>query len=108
VNAFRRLFVSGGWVAGGAAHFGKAKERQRYNAPVRRCIVSIRGKDNQEHSIETEAESLFGAAYAGVQVWSKLWWFSSDSVIQVRDGTKEWCVEALRATAWYAQRFGKQ
>ena len=85
-----------------------AKERRRYNAPVRRCIVSIRGKDNQEHSIETEAESLFGAAYAGVQVWSKLWWFSSDLVIQVRAGEKEWCVTARRATAWYAQRFGKR
>jgi hypothetical protein len=75
---------------------------------VRRCIVSIGGKDNQDHSIETDAESLFGAAYAGVQVWSMLWWFSPDSVIQVRAGAKEWCVTARRATAWYAQRFGKQ
>jgi hypothetical protein len=85
-----------------------AKESRRCNTPVQRCIVSIRGKDNQEPSIETEADSLFGAAYAGVQVWSKLWWFSSDAVIQVRAGEKEWSVTARRATAWYAQRFGKR
>jgi hypothetical protein len=76
--------------------------------PVRRCIVSIRGKDNQKHSFETEAESPFAAAHAGVQVWARFWWFSSDSVIQIRAGEKEWCVRAVRASAWYAQRFGKR
>lgn len=78
-----------------------------YNDSVRQCVVSIRGTDGQEHSIDTEAESLFGAAYAGVHEWAKMWWFSSDLIIEVRADDTTWRVKAARASAWYAEQFWK-
>ena len=41
---------------------------------MRPCVVSIFGQDGQRHSLETKADSLFAAAYAGLEQWAKLWW----------------------------------
>lgn len=71
----------------------------------RHCTVSIKGEDDQLHSVETDAESLFEAAYAGVQQWAKLWWYAADSVIEVRSGDQLWRVRAGRVSAWGAERF---
>jgi hypothetical protein len=53
---------------------------------MRRCVVSMKGKDNQLHSLETDATSLFAAVYEGVCCRSRLWWYSGDAVIEVQAG----------------------
>jgi len=65
----------------------------------------MKGQDGQQHSLETKADSLFGAAYAGVEQWAKLWWYSPNAVIEVRDGERSWRVRAQRVSAWHAKRF---
>jgi hypothetical protein len=44
---------------------------------VQRCSVSIMVNDNQTHFIETEAGSLFEAAWAGLHDWAKQWWYQA-------------------------------
>jgi hypothetical protein len=61
--------------------------------------------DGQLHSVETEASSLFEAAYEGVLQWTRLWWFSGDCVIEVRAGQQRWRVKAQCGSQWYAERF---
>jgi len=64
----------------------------------------MRGKDDQLHSIETDAESVFEAAYEGLHDWARLWWYSPDSIIEVRSGGDCWRVRPRRAAEWYAQQ----
>ena len=66
------------------------------------------GKDGQLHSIETDADSLFAAAYAGLRSWSLLWWYDSDAVIEVRSADGAWKVKAAKVSAWYREQFGKR
>jgi hypothetical protein len=42
------------------------------------CRVSIEGA-GEKHVVEVEAESVFEAASAGVELWAKLWWFDGAS-----------------------------
>ena len=63
------------------------------------------GQDGQVHTVETDAASLFEAAYAGLHQWAGVWWFSGDSVIEVRTGQQRWRVQAQRVSQWYAARF---
>jgi hypothetical protein len=71
---------------------------------MRRCIVSMTGRDSQEHQLETDATSLFDAAYAGIDKWCRLWWYDPDCVITVRAaGEEEWRVVASRVSVWHAE-----
>jgi hypothetical protein len=72
---------------------------------MRRCVVSMTGKDNHIHSIEVEAESLFAAAHEGIHEWSRLWWYSGDVLIDVKAGADYWHVTARRVSTWYAKQF---
>jgi hypothetical protein len=67
----------------------------------------MRGKDDQLHATETDAAILFEAAYAAIREWGKLWWYSSDGVIEVRAGPQRWRVRASRVAAWYSERFSR-
>jgi hypothetical protein len=51
---------------------------------MKRCIVSMRGKDGQVHTFETDADSLFQAATAGIECWAQFWWFDPDTEIEVK------------------------
>jgi hypothetical protein len=39
---------------------------------MRRCTVSVVGKDGERHSLEADANSLFDAAYKAVEQWGML------------------------------------
>jgi hypothetical protein len=67
---------------------------------VRRCLVSITGKDGERHSIEADAISLFDAAYKAKQQWTMFWWFPLDAVIEVRSGSDCWRVRQDRLRVW--------
>ena len=62
------------------------------------------GRDNQWHSLETEATSLFTAAYAGISEWNRFEWYRPDEMIEVRSGEQRWYVRARRVSAWNAER----
>jgi hypothetical protein len=53
---------------------------------VRRCTVSIRGKDGELHCKTVDATSLFDAADEVIRDWNRLWWWSSSSPIQIESG----------------------
>ena len=53
---------------------------------MRRCTVFMTGTDGQRHSIETDALSLFDAAYNAQQQWARLSWFDPQALIEVRAG----------------------
>jgi hypothetical protein len=67
---------------------------------MRRCRVSMMGKDHQRHTTEIDALSLFDAAYQAHQEWAKFWWFDPDIVIEVRSGNNYWCVRQDRLRVW--------
>jgi hypothetical protein len=52
----------------------------------------MRGNDDQLHSIETDADSLLEAAYAGLRDWCRMWWYFPEAVIDVRSGDDLWRV----------------
>jgi hypothetical protein len=59
------------------------------------------GKDGQWHSIETDADSLFAAAYAGIRAWAPLWWYDSEALIEVRSAGGAWKVSAASPKFFY-------
>ena len=67
---------------------------------MRRCVVSIDGTDGQRYSMETDAISLFDAAYKARQQWAVLWWFNPFAVIEVRSGKDCWRVKQDRLRVW--------
>ena len=71
---------------------------------MRRCTVSVIGKDGEEHALPTEPSSLIYAAYFGVEAWAKFRLWPSDGVLEVRSGAEVWRVKASRAIAWYIER----
>lgn len=75
---------------------------------TRRCVVSLKGKDDQLHSIETEATSVFAAAHAGISDWSTFWWYDIEGIIDVRSGDRLWRVRARRVSEWYSQMLRKK
>ncbi|HKE26139.1 MAG TPA: hypothetical protein VKB88_27470 [Bryobacteraceae bacterium] len=70
----------------------------------RRCSVSVRGKDGWIHSLDTNAESLPEAAYAGIREWNSLWWYDPDAVIEVRAGVECWRASGRRTSEQYLQK----
>jgi hypothetical protein len=67
---------------------------------VRRCLVSVVGKDGERYDIEVEAISLFDAAYKAREQWATYWWFRPDAVIEVRSGNDCWHVRQDRLRVW--------
>jgi hypothetical protein len=65
-----------------------ANKKQKHTAlesfGMRRCTVSMTGTDGRRHSIETDALSLFDAAYNAQQQWAKLSWFDRNALVEVR------------------------
>lgn len=57
-----------------------------YPVQVRRCTVSIRGKDGELHTKTVDATSLFDAADEVIRDWNRLWWWSSSSLIEIESG----------------------
>jgi hypothetical protein len=57
-------------------------------------------KDGELHSFETDAISLFDAAYRARQQWALFWWFPPDSVIEVHSGSDCWHVRQDRLRVW--------
>ena len=76
------------------------KMRICYSSLVRRCLVSVIGKDGERHSIDTDGISLFDAAYKAKQQWAMFWWFPPDAVIEVRSGNDCWQVGQDRLRVW--------
>jgi hypothetical protein len=66
----------------------------------------MKGQDENNTSLETKSDSLFGAAYAGVEQWAKLWWYSGvltgKSMSRTVSGT--WCA-AVHPTPGKYQRW---
>jgi hypothetical protein len=60
------------------------------------------GKDGQRRTVETNAISLFDAAWKAQQQWALFWWFRNDVPIEVRSGTDSWCVTQDRLRLWAA------
>jgi hypothetical protein len=60
----------------------------------------MRGTDGRRHSIETDALSLFDAAYNAQQQWAKLSWFDRNTLIEVRAGNDCWRVRQDRIRFW--------
>ena len=50
--------------------------------------------------METEAASLFDAAYQARQRWALLHWFMPDALIEVRSGEQCWHVKQERLRLW--------
>jgi hypothetical protein len=67
---------------------------------VRFCDVEVSGKDGQTHAVTLSAESLFHAAASAMNDWSRLWWWSKESIITVRAGEQVWRVRAQRVVDW--------
>jgi hypothetical protein len=67
---------------------------------MRHCIVSMTGKDGERHTVETDAISLFDAAYKAQQQWARLWWFQPTVLIEVRSGNDRWLVRQERVRKW--------
>jgi hypothetical protein len=67
---------------------------------MRRCTVSIIGKDGDTHSFETDANSLFDAAYKAIESWGMLGWFPLNADIEVRSGNQCWRVKQGRVRVW--------
>jgi hypothetical protein len=67
---------------------------------MRHCVVSIAGKEGERHTVETDAISLFDAAYKAQQQWALLSWFAPTPVIEVRAGNHRWFVRQERIRKW--------
>jgi hypothetical protein len=67
---------------------------------MRRCTVSIVGKDGQTHTSEVDATSLFDAAETVMRDWNRLWWWSSSSMIQIESGPDRWQVNQAKVREW--------
>jgi hypothetical protein len=67
---------------------------------MRRCTVSMTGTDGQRHSNETDALSLFDAAFNAQQQWAKFSWFDPQAVIEIRAGKDVWRVRQDRIRVW--------
>jgi hypothetical protein len=59
-------------------------------------MVSMKGTDGQLHTLECEADSLFAAADRAMTEWNRLWWFSSDAIVEVKSGADHWRVSQER------------
>jgi hypothetical protein len=82
------------------------KRRICYSVPVRRCTVSIRGKDGELHSKTVDATSLFDAADEIIRDWNRLWWWSSSSLIEIESGDDHWRVSQDRVRKWRKTKAG--
>lgn len=69
----------------------------------RHCAVTMVGKDGQLHSIETDADGLFDAAYKAVHSWALLWWYNPEAVVEVHSADGAWKVKASRVSRWYRE-----
>jgi hypothetical protein len=56
----------------------------------------MKGKDGQLHTLECEADSLFNAADHAIDQWNRLWWFTSDAVLEIKAGGEQWRVSQAR------------
>jgi hypothetical protein len=56
----------------------------------------MKGKDGQLLTLECEADSLFRAAEKAIYDWHRLWWFSSDAVLEIKSGGDQWRVSQQR------------
>ena len=54
------------------------------------------GKDGQTHTVECEATSLFSAAEKAMAEWTRLWWFTSDALLEIKSGGDQWRVSQAR------------
>jgi hypothetical protein len=63
---------------------------------VRRCRVSIFGKDGETHTTELDATSLFEAADTLIRDFSRLWWWSSTATIEIQSGLDRWQVDQAK------------
>jgi hypothetical protein len=59
---------------------------------MRRRIVSMTGTNGCRHSVETDALSLFDAAFNAQQQWARFSWFGRNALIEVRPGNDCWRV----------------
>jgi hypothetical protein len=73
---------------------------------VRRCSVSIRGKDNEIRTAEFDFESLFHAAEQGILQWCLYSWFSEDQPIEVVRGEQRWTIDQQTVRKWRAKQAG--
>jgi hypothetical protein len=62
------------------------------------------GQDREVHTFETEASSLFDAAYQGIRRWWQLWWFLSEAPITVRVGEQRWLVNQALVQEWHRKQ----
>jgi len=67
---------------------------------MRRCTVSTTGTDGQRHSIETDALSLFDAAFNARQQWARLSWFDLQAVFEICAENDRWRVRQDRIRRW--------
>jgi hypothetical protein len=67
---------------------------------MRRCIVSVSGTDGARHTVETDAMSLFDAAYKAREQWALLSWFDPRAFIEVRADNDRWHVRPDRLRVW--------
>jgi hypothetical protein len=67
---------------------------------MRRCSVSVVGKDGEIHSKDLDATSLFDAADTVIRDWNRLWWWSSSAIIQIQSGPDRWEVSQDRVRQW--------
>jgi hypothetical protein len=58
--------------------------------------VEITGKDGKKHVLTTDAASTYDAVGKAVQAWSRLWWWSADTVAIVRRNDESWNVPVRR------------
>jgi hypothetical protein len=54
----------------------------------------------QAQNGKVDATSLFDAAATVTQDWSRLWWWSSSSLIEVESGTDRWQVNQATVRKW--------
>ena len=80
----------------------REKELLHHYSPVRvtRCSVSMRGTDDELHTAEFDAISLFDAANQGIKKWSVVWWYSTDQPVEVVNGEQRWCVDQIAVKKW--------
>jgi hypothetical protein len=67
---------------------------------MKHCTVSMIGKDHETHELEVMASSLFNAVAQAMQKWAMFWWYSGDSVVEVKAGEKYWRVHLKRVQRW--------
>jgi hypothetical protein len=67
---------------------------------MKECTVSMVGKDGRTYETAVEASSLFDAAARALEQWSRLWWYRSNAVVEVRMGDKCRKVSEERIRVW--------